>query len=44
MASINLKEMKRICGIYEVEDFFKPDGSWSGYRCSVINSKDDTKK
>jgi hypothetical protein len=36
--------MKRIYGIYEVEDIFKPDGSWNGYRCSVIDPKDDKKK
>ena len=32
--------MKRVYGIYEVQDIFKPDGSWSGYRCSVIDPKE----
>jgi hypothetical protein len=31
--------MKRIYGIYEVEDITKADGSWYGYRCSVIDHK-----
>ena len=31
--------MKRIYGHYEVEDITKPDGSWYGYRCSVIDAK-----
>jgi hypothetical protein len=31
--------MKRIYGIYEVEDITKADGSWYGYRCSVIDAK-----
>lgn len=31
--------MKRIYGRYEVEDIIKPDGSWNGYRCSVIDAK-----
>ena len=26
-------------GIYEVEDITKPDGSWNGVRCSVIDAK-----
>jgi hypothetical protein len=30
--------MKRIYGIYEVEDITKPDGSWNGVRCSVIDA------
>jgi hypothetical protein len=34
--------MKWKYGIYEVEEIFKPDGSWGGYRCSV--SKDDNEK
>jgi hypothetical protein len=28
-----------IYGIYEVEDVTKPDGSWCGYRWSVIDAK-----
>ena len=31
--------MKRIYGIYEIEDITKPDGSWNGVRCSVIDAK-----
>ena len=31
--------MKRIYGIYEVEDITKADGSWKGVRCSVIDAK-----
>jgi hypothetical protein len=31
--------MKRIYGIYEVEDITKDDGTWYGYRCSVIDAK-----
>jgi hypothetical protein len=31
--------MKRIYGIYEVEDINKPDGSWNGFRSSVIDAK-----
>jgi hypothetical protein len=31
--------MKRIYGIYAVEDITKPDGSWCGYDCSVIDAK-----
>ena len=31
--------MKRIYGRYEVEDIAKPDGSWKGVRCSVIDAK-----
>ena len=31
--------MKWIYGIYEVEDIFKPDGSWNGFRSSVIDAK-----
>ena len=31
--------MKRIYGRYDVENITKPDGSWSGVRCSVIDAK-----
>ena len=31
--------MKRIYGRYEVEDITKPDGSWNGVCCSVIDAK-----
>jgi hypothetical protein len=31
--------MKRIYGRYKVEDITKPDGSWNGVRCSVIDAK-----
>jgi protocatechuate 3,4-dioxygenase beta subunit len=31
--------MKRIYGIYEVEDITKPDGSWNGFRSSVTDAK-----
>jgi hypothetical protein len=30
--------LKRIYGHYEVEEETKPDGSWLGYRCSVVDS------
>jgi hypothetical protein len=36
--------MKRIYGIYEVEEIFKPDGSWFGYRCSVVDLNEYVKK
>ncbi len=30
--------MKRIFGIYEVEETFKEDGSWGGYTCRCLDS------
>lgn len=31
--------MKKQYGIYSVEEETKPDGSWAGYRCSVVDNR-----
>ena len=34
----NMKTQSKTFGIYTVEEEFKPDGSWAGYRCAATSS------